>query len=107
MTDPASIRMADLDVDRHDDRIRAALLAAGYIDPPAIGDQYRDITANWLPDGHAHIVTITGIWHVVSGWTVIVQRREVDANDDTVPSRCGEGSIYINRLTTDFERWRP
>ena len=107
MTDTAQVRMDQLADERRDDTIRAALLAAGYTDPPAVADEYEDLTVTYLPDGHRSIVTILDVWRLVDGWTVTVRRRQVDADGNIVESGDGEGSIFINRLLHDFRRWQP
>lgn len=79
--------------------LRAAMIADGFVDPPAVDDEYEDLTA-----GHREIVTITGVWKIQAGWSVTVARRRVDSNGETIPSGCGEGRIFVDRLTTDFRK---
>lgn len=87
------------------DQIRDALIADGYTDPPATGDEYLDpASPGWLPDGQTEIVTITGVWKIQAGWSTTVVRRRVDAGGNTVPSGCGEGRIFVDHLIADYRR---
>jgi hypothetical protein len=86
------------------EQIRTALEADGYTDPPAVGDQFEDLAATWLPDGHQHIVTITGLWKITAGWSSTVVRREVDGDGVEVPSGCGEGRIFVDHLLAGYRK---
>ncbi len=86
------------------EQIRAALVADGYADPPAVGDQFEDLSVTWLPAGHRHIVTITGLWKITAGWSSTVVRREVDGAGVEVPSGCGEGRILVDHLLAGYRK---
>ncbi len=89
------------------EQIRAALVADGYTDRPAVGDQFEDLAVTWLPAGHRHIVTITGLWKITAGWSSTVVRREVDTAGAEVPSGCGKGRIFVDRLLAEFRKVTP
>ncbi|WP_344613447.1 hypothetical protein [Dactylosporangium salmoneum] len=86
------------------EKIAAALTAAGFDPPPYVGEDWIDRSVTWLPDGHQHIVRITSLGNTVSGWQARVQRRQVDADGNTVESGCGAGVIHVATL---FGRWSP
>lgn len=82
--------------------IAEALKADGYDPPPAVGQDWHDPPATWLPKGHRSIVRITSIGKTVSGWQCRVVRRQVDADGKTVPSGDGAGVIYLDTLVRDY-----
>ena len=86
-------------------QIRTAMEADGYTDPPAIGDQWEDLTRTGLPDGHREVVTITDLWKLTDvGWSAVVTRREVDDMGNDVPSGAGPGVVLVKRLLAEFRR---
>ncbi|WP_426513139.1 hypothetical protein ACPPVO_22435 [Dactylosporangium sp. McL0621] len=81
-----------------DEKIAAALIAAGFNPPPYVGEDWVDRGATWLPEGHQSIVQITRLGNTVTGWQARVVRRQVDADGDAVQSSCGEGVISVANL---------
>jgi hypothetical protein len=70
----------------------------------SVGQQWEDLGYE-LPDGHRSIVTVTGVYHLISGWSCTVNRREVDADGKTVQGApVGEGSIYLDLLLDGYRQ---
>lgn len=82
-----------------------ALVEAGFDPVPQVGQQWADHTVTWLPARHQQVVTITSLGKTTSGWQAGVTRRQVDEDGQSVPSGCGDGTVHVIRLLTDFHPW--
>ncbi len=79
-----------------DELIAEALKTAGYDPPPYVGEDWIDRGVTWLPEGHLSIVRITRIGPTVNGWQTRVQRRQVDADGNTVESSDDRGITWAD-----------
>ncbi len=90
---------------RTPEKIREAMVADGYTDPPTVGDQWEDLNCQGLSPGHREVVTITDLWKLTDvGWSASVSRREVDDSGNEVLSGCGQGFILVDRLLAGFRK---